>query len=466
MGLYGRLVRDVLHPLSLWRAGELAELRYLREFEASQYLSPGEIRALQLERLRRLLDHAYWNCPFYRERFDRAGLYPGDVETLEDLRLVPILEKRDLQERRNWLVARGWPAYDLILNRTGGSTGAPLTFYLSRDRKCSRAAATVRHNRWAGWDAGDKVALLWGAPRDGADGWRARLRRRLLERSLFLDAGHITEAKLRAFHHALQRFRPRVLLAYAQAAVLLARYLRSHGLTPYRPHALVTSAEVLEPEQRALLEDAFGCPVFNRYGCRETSVVASECPAHDGLHVMAEGVYVEVVRGNEPAEDGEPGAILLTDLLNYAMPLIRYRVGDVGAWQPGACRCGRGLPRLRSVAGRVTDFLVGTDGRLVSGPFLSLYLVGQRPGLGQVQIRQERAGEAHYRIVPPHGRLRDADLEFLRAGTRQYLGEGARMSWEVVAELPAEPSGKFLFCRSTVSADFLDRPAETLEAPG
>jgi phenylacetate-CoA ligase len=458
MGLYRQIVRGLLHPLALWRAGELAEARYLRDFEASQFLPPEEIQALQRERLRRLLDHAYTRCPLYRQRFNRAGLTPADIRTLDDLRLLPVLQKCDIQEQRDELVAHGWLAGDLILNRTGGSTGTPLTFYLSRDRKCSRAAATRRHNRWAGWDVGDKVALLWGAPRDAAAGWRARLRRRFLERSLFLDAGHITAARLARFHDALKRFRPRILLAYAQAAVLFARFLRSRGLCAYRPHALVTSAEVLEPEQRNLLEEVFGCQVFNRYGCRETSVVASECPAHDGLHVMAEGIYVEVVRGNEPAAPGQPGALLLTDLLNYAMPLIRYRVGDVGAWAEGHCRCGRGLPRLRQVAGRVTDFLVGADGRLVSGSFLSIYLVGQRPSLGQVQIRQDRAGQAHFRVRPPHGRLSDADLDYLHAGTRAYLGEEVRVSWEVVDELPSEPSGKFLFCRSSVTPDFLDSP--------
>jgi phenylacetate-CoA ligase len=464
MGLYKRLVRDLLYPLSLWRSGELATLRYQQEFETSQFLPPEELRALQLERFRRLLDHAYWNCPFYRQRLDRLGLVPGDVKALDDIRYLPILEKRDIQEHRDELVARGWPVHELILNRTGGSTGTPLSFFMCRDRKCSRAAATARHNRWAGWEVGDKVAYLWGAPRDVAQGWRARLRSRFLERSLFLDAGHVTEARLQAFHASLQRFRPRILLAYAQAAVLFARYLRSHGLTAYQPHALVTSAEVLESDQRQLLEGIFGCPVFNRYGCRETSIVASECPAHDGLHIMAEGIHVEVVQGQGPAQPGEPGSILLTDLLNYSMPLIRYRVGDVGTWQAGLCRCGRGLPRLSHVAGRVTDFLVGADGRLVSGPFLSLYLVGRRPSLGQVQIRQDRAGEAHYRIRPPHGKLSDDDLRYLTEGTRNYLGAGARVSWEVVDELPSEPSGKFLFCRSAVTADFLDHPRASAEA--
>jgi phenylacetate-CoA ligase len=450
LGLYRRLVRNLLYPLSLWRAGELTELSYRRVFERTQYLPVDALRALQLHLLQRLLHHAFRRCLFYRERMDAVGLRPEDVRTLEDVARLPALEKKDIQEQRDRLVAQGWPAADLIPNQTGGSTGRPLSFFLSRERKCSRAAATLRHNRWAGWDVGDRVALLWGAPRDAAQGWRARLRRRLLERQLFLDVAHVTEAKLADFHRALWRFRPRVLLAYAQAAVLFARYLRSRGLEAYRPRALVTSAEVLEPAQRVLLEEVFGCRVFNRYGCREVSVIASECEAHDGLHTMAEGLYVEIAPG---------GAILVTDLLNEAMPLIRYRVGDVGSWQAGACACGRALPRLREVAGRVTDFLVGSDGRLVSGVFLATYVVAGRPALGQVQILQDRAGRVLFRIKPQGGKVTDADLDYLAQGARQYLGAAARVDWEVVDELPSEPSGKFPFCRSTVAPDFLEARA-------
>jgi phenylacetate-CoA ligase len=456
MDVSQRIVRHVFYPLSLWRAGELAERRYRREYEATQFLPAAALRALQLARLRALLEHAVARCPLYRERFAALGLRPGDIQSRDDLRCIPILEKHDIQQQRDRLVAEGWPTNDLIANQTGGSTGRPISFFLCRARKCSRAAATLRHNRWAGWEVGDKVALLWGAPRDAAIGWRARLRRRLLERTLYLDVAHVTENKLAAFHETLKRYRPRVLLAYAQAAVLFARYLHARGLTPYRPHALVTSAEVLEPAQRALLQEVFGTPVFNRYGCREVSVIASECPAHAGLHVMAEGLLVEVVRGERPAAAGEVGSILVTDLLNEAMPLIRYRIGDVGTWEAGDCPCGRGLPRLRYVAGRVTDFLVGTDGRLVSGVFLATYVVAHRPGLGQVQIYQDRAGQVHYRVrarAPAH-----RDLRTLIEDTRRFLGPGARVSWERVDDLAPEPSGKFLFCRSSVTPDFLDAP--------
>src|SRR5262249_36992306 len=192
--------------------------------------------------------------------FDSAGLVPSDVQSLEDLRALPPLEKRELQKHRDDMVARNWAADDLVLNQTGGSTGTPVAFYLSRERIRTRTAATWRHNAWAGWNVGDPVALLWGAPRDGpAPGWRARLRNRLLDRQLFLDTGHITEEGLAGYHAALKRFRPKVVLAYARSAVLFARYLEARGLEAYRPRSLVTSAEVLTAEERELLQRVFGC---------------------------------------------------------------------------------------------------------------------------------------------------------------------------------------------------------------
>jgi phenylacetate-CoA ligase len=352
------------------------------------------------------------------------------------------------------MVARDWPREDLIRNQTGGSTGQPVTFYLSRARKCSRAAATLRHNRWAGWEVGDRAAVIWGAPQDRpAGGCRARLRGALLREPLWLDTAALDERALLEFHAALWRYRPRVIQAYARAAVLFARFLEGRGLRAYRPLSIVTSAEVLEPEDRRLLERVFGCPVFNRYGCREVSVLASECPAHTGLHVMAEGLYVEVETPAGPAAPGQTGCILVTDLLNGAMPLIRYRIGDMGAWAKGSCPCGRGLPRLGHVAGRVTDFLVGADGRLVSGVFLATYVVAHRPSLGQVQIWQEKAGAVTYRVRPGPGFEPGPDGEYLADATRRYLGEGADADLEVVAELPAAPSGKILFSRSCVSPD-------------
>jgi phenylacetate-CoA ligase len=456
--LYPAIVRHVLHPLDRWRSGDAAEMRHLREYERTQYLSPSELQELQVERLRRLIVHAYQRCPFYGRQFDAAGIHPLGIRALDDLRAVPVLEKHHIQEHRDDIVAIGWPQHDLLPNLTGGSTGRPLSFFVSRDRFCSRAAATRRHNRWAGFDVGDRLGVLWGAARDLSGGsWKRRLRNALIDRELILDAGYVTESSLQIFDAAVKRFRPKTIIAYAGAIALWARYLKSRNLPAYQPHSIITSAEVLEPSSRALIEDVFGCPVFNRYGCREVSIIASECAEHVGMHVMAEGLYVEVVRGDRAARPGEAGAVLVTDLLNLAMPLIRYRIGDVAVVEGGVCACGRGLPRIRSVEGRSSDFLVGADGRLVSGISLTLFLVARRPSLGQVQIWQEVRGQVLFKICPLNGAaVSPDDRLFLDTETKNYLGPDTNIDYECVEQLPCEPSGKYLFCRSAAACDFVD----------
>ena len=367
---------------------------------AANTASPETLEAVQLQRLQVLVDHAWRNCPAYRARFDAAGVVPGDIKSLDDLCLLPFLDKEDIQRNREGLLAANWPKDDLLTNWTGGSTGVPVPLYVSKGRHRSRWAATMRHNRWAGWEIGDKFGAIWAPGRIlPASAWRLDCAG-LLERVVALDTGCVTEEQMKAFNERLKQARPKVILAYAQGASLFARYIRNSGQTAYQPHAIVTSAEVLDTPSRQLIEEVFGCPIFNRYGCREVSVIASECEAHNGMHVMAEGVLIEIVRGGNPAQPGELGEVVVTDLLNLAMPLIRYRIKDTAARDDGPCTCGRSLPRLQNVAGRTADFVLGSNGRLVSGTFLATYVVGVRPSLGQVQIIQEEEGAVHYNIRP------------------------------------------------------------------
>jgi len=455
--MYSRLVRNLLYPLDRWRSGNAAELRYLRGFERSQYWSREKHLQQTLRAIRSLVTHAYANCPFYRRHFNKAGIHPADIRDLEDVAALPMLDKADIRAQQQDMIARNIPREELVLVLTGGSTAMPLSFFVTRERMCSRAAATWRHNRWAGWEIGDKAAAIWGAARDAPPPtWKSRLRNVLIDRSIFLNTASLTESKMLDFDRQLKRFRPKVILAYTKSAVLFARFLKERGIAGYQPEALIVSAETLEDWERQLLEEIFGCRVFNRYGCREVSVVASECEEHDGMHVMAEGLYVEVVRDGRPARPGELGEILVTDLLNYGMPLIRYRILDVGMALEGECACGRGLPRLGRLAGRITDFLVGSDGRLVSGLVLGI-AVDQVLSLGQAQIIQERHGDVVFRIVPVNGRRPpERDLEFLRQEARAYLGSDTCVEFEFVDHIPPEPSGKYRFCISKVSTGLAD----------
>ncbi len=449
--LYGALHRRLIYPIWSRKDGDYP-LAHLREFERTQYFSPERLRELQWERLERLVHHAYERCPFYRERWSAAGIRPGDIRGFDDFARLPLVTKRDIQEHAPDMVRSDRSPGDLVQNRTGGSTGEPLVFYLDPDRVRSRAASSIRHDRWAGKDIGTYYASIWGHRRDReplGNSWAA-FRERWIYRVLFLDASSLSADTLRGFVDRLRRARPEVYVAYANAIYLLARFLKEEGVSdPPRPEAIIATAEVLEPERRALIESVFGCPVFDRYGCREVSIIASECSEHDGLHINAEALHVEILRDGKPAAAGEAGEVVVTDLLNTGMPLIRYRIRDMAAPVEGVCRCGRGLPRLRMAGGRVTDFISTPDGRIVSGASLTIFLVANTPGLRQAQLRQARREEVVVRIVrgPDYDR---ASEDYLLRTAREMLGDAVRIAVEPVEEIPPSPSGKHLFCVSEV----------------
>ena len=438
------LAKHVLDPIEAFREGS-DHRRVLRELERSQYLPAEDLKRLQAERLRTMLTHAARNCPFYTERFEAAGVDPARDDPFEALRALPVLTKSDIQKNRDRMIAGNYEPAQLVPNRTGGSTGAPLRFFLNRERMFSRKAATMRHDRWAGLDIGLKTGILWGARRDldDAPGPKERLRNRFYGRRLVLDASDITPAALREFESTLRRFRPKVYLAYANAVYLYARYLREKKIPGYhRPDSVITSAEYLSPRQRATIEEVFECPVFNRYGCRETSIIASECDRHDGLHVCAEILLVEILEARA-SDEAAAGQIIVTDLLNFGMPLIRYRIEDMGRAVEGECLCGRGLPRIEMAGGRMSDFLITPDGRAVSGTSMA-HFIGLLPGIAQVQMVQEERDHLLIRIVKGEDydeRSRQAAADHVR----RFFGAAMKHDIEFVDKIPTGPSGKHPF---------------------
>jgi len=448
MSLYKAFLQNVLFPMDMYRSGKGKVFEYLREFEKSQYLFADEIRELNWQRLRAILQHAYENIPYYRKSFDAAGVLPGDIQTEDDLLRLPVLEKRQLQGHLDELVVPNWPKDNIMLDQTGGSTGTPVQYYCSLDRRMSREAATYRHNRWVGWDICDKSAAIWGTSRDFTPPKKmlSHIHSAVLNRQIMFNTAVFNESDALAFNERLKKYRPKCILGYANALVVFARMLQEYNVVAYSPYSIVSSAEILTPENRKLVENAFGCKVFNRYGSRETSVIASECDQREGLHVMAEGLHIELVVDGRHARPGELGEILVTDLLNLPMPLIRYRIGDTASWSDETCSCGRGLPMLAQLNGRVTDFLVTDNGSLCSGASLTALVVAYRPTLKQVQIYQERQGEILFRIASGKDKpIPNEDLDFIREKSAIYLGKDTKVEFEFVDEIPKTASGKSLF---------------------
>jgi phenylacetate-CoA ligase len=343
-----------LMPLHHWFITREAGKRY-RELRDSQWLSPAEVRRLQETKLEKLMHHAYGHVPYYREVFDRAGLKPTDVKTIDDLQRLPLLEKSHVREHLYFdLLSDNHRKKDIQKIATSGSTGEPFVCYVDRHQLEMRWAATLRGMEYTGWRFGDRQVRLWHQTigMSKTQVMRERIDA-FFHRRKFVPAYEMTEANLPQAIAGMEQHDPALIDGYAESLNLLARYLERNPSTGLRPRGVITSAQVLPPQSREAIEREFGCRVFDKYGAREFSGIAWECDAHSGHHVVAENYIVEILRDGRPAAPGELGEVVITDLNNYCMPFIRYRIGDLAvAMDPrDQCPCGRGLPRVGSSRG-------------------------------------------------------------------------------------------------------------------
>jgi phenylacetate-CoA ligase len=442
---YQKFVETVLYPLDVKRRGS-RELELLAKLERSERFEPEMLYNMRLGSLLKLLDHAARYVPFYQKRFAAAGFDSQMVKDFDDLKKLPILTKQDIQENREELISSCYPRAELVENRTGGSTGSPLVFYHHKVRLDSRQAATLRHNRWAGYKVGCKTAILWGHQHDISlyRSFKARLRNLLIDRQLICDSGSFSEETLSQFTHDFRRFRPEVIVAYANSLGMVVDYCTAKKIELPRPRGIITSAEVLTDENRAKIESYFDVRIFDRYGSRETSVIASECEAHDGLHINAENLHLEFIERGKDVEPGAVGEIIVTDLGNWAFPFIRYQIGDLGSPAEGVCRCGRTLPRMQMIAGRTTDFLCAPDGRRVSGAALTIYLAAKVPGVRQAQIIQRERTTLIFNLVVDQS-FGQSSLALIREKVTHFFGEQMQFVPNYVEAIPKEASGKYRF---------------------
>jgi phenylacetate-coenzyme A ligase PaaK-like adenylate-forming protein len=452
MDWHATLTRTVIGPLwARWEGSPY--LRHYRRLVRTQYDALEVIRDRQWAAVQAMLRHAYDTVPFYRRRFDEAGLHPDQVRHFDDYQRIPILTKADIRAHKDALLSDRFAPQTVHTKRTSGSTGVALEVRVDEPAMQFKRACTLRSDEWSGWRFGEPIALIWGDPEPYKNRWRGRLRNALLERTRGLDTLKMDQDALERFVADLRRKRPSLIMGHAHSVYLFAEYARSAGIHDIRPKGVLTTAMVLHDWQRRAIEEVFACRVTNRYGCEEVSLIACECERHEGLHVNADGVYVEYLRERRPVEPGEPGSLIITDLANRAMPILRYQIGDVAVAADRRCPCGRGLPLLDRLEGREADYVVTPAGKLISGISLTDHLGTQIPGVAQLQIIQETVDRFRFRIVrgPDFG---PASLERLRAVVDERFGAGVTFECEYIERIPQEPSGKYRFCISKVENPF------------
>lgn len=425
--------------------------RKYRRLNSSQWWQPGHLAELQATKLLKLLTHCKQHVPFYRDR-DVEYASTSSPDWMEVLQQQPFITKSLIRRNREALTALNYAASDVVESSTSGSTGESLCFLVDKKRSAIRRSAAYRTYGWCGVSLMAREALLWGARFDEPN--RAGLRSRLqatLKPLLFLSSYDLSESSMEGYLERLRCFNPAVLLSYPSPLEVFSRYCLERSARIPGLRAVICSAEKLFPHQRELIERSLGVPVFDRYGSREFSTIAHECEVRNGLHIAAERLIVEVVRDDGTCcPEGETGELVITDLDNYAMPFVRYRTGDRGRLSGRQCTCGRGLPILEEVEGRVLDMVRTPSGGTISGTFWTLMSRHVSSRILQFQVVQTRLEQIEFRLVTYGGMLSEPEEhELLRR-----IGEVApdlAVNIAYVEHIPAPRSGKRRFVISQLT---------------
>ena len=429
-------------------------LALLYQLDQSQWWPPEDLRAAQFGQLALLLAHAAATVPLYRERLAAAGFDPQHALTAEQWRRLPILERREVQQAGTALHSAKIPlAHGKTFTvTTSGSTGRPVTVMRTAIDALDWDAHTLRGHLWHRGDLGGTLAVIRAQGDDKAR-WPQGTR---LSRwgnvtgsvfdtgpAVVLNAAEPIDRQL----EWLERQNPDYLIVLPTHLGELVRLARQRGVKLPRLKSIETLGGMLAPETRRACRDVWGVPVVDTYSAQELGYMALQCPEHEHFHVTAESVFVEVVdEHGEPCAIGSSGRVVVTPLHNFAMPLIRYAIGDYAEVGP-PCACGRGLPVLARILGRARNLLTLPTGERIGAMFVNDAF--KDAPVAQFQVVQHAPDHLEMRIVPTRPFTPD-DERRISAGVIGRLGHPFRITFSYLDEIPRGPGGKFEDFRSEI----------------
>ena len=411
-----------------------------REIENSEELSRPEVDNLQLNRLRDILQHAEKAVPYYRELFAKNLFTPSNLQSLDELKNIPILEKEEFRSKADRFVSTDKNDTSYYVQTTSGSSGKPVAIDVDEKTYKIAMGLVVYHEQFNGISFGARRATFAGRMIKRVEDNNPPFSRfNKAENQMLFSAYHIGPNNIHHYFSELNQFKPEEFIGYPSAMYSLAYEMRNAGLRlSYQPKLVVTNSETLLDWQRELIEAVFSCPVRDYYGTAEYLVFARQC-SHQNYHINPLFGILEVVDDNDvPILEGE-GEIVCTSLVNKRMPLIRYKVGDRAVISPERCGCGSALSYLTSIVGRVDDYVITVDGRRI-GRLDHIYK--KLTNIKEGQIIQTAKNECVVRLVKGPGDVA-IDEKALVQNFEERVGADMHIRLEYVDEIKKGKNGKF-----------------------
>jgi len=389
--------------------------------------------------------------------FDSNKIKPGDIKTVDELNKLALSTKKSFKEHPNYpnsMLASNLSLKHVIVGNTGGTTGEPLKVYSDVHTRSYTWAAFWRWYTWMGMEPNEKMFSIWGAPVQKV-AFHKELLKRLVDiatNKKKVDAFTLDEKNITSIAREVERYKPSHIHGYTSALCYFARQLEKRNICAIQPKSVSTTAETLDPVQRKLLEQVFNCPVYDQYGCVECNSIAFECNAHNGLHIASEHCYVEFLRDDEVLPD-KVGKIVITDLDNLFMPIIRYENGDYGELSDEVCECGRQLPLIKKISGRTVDTIRTKTGVYIYGDYFT-HLLNElgwydKYKIEKYQFVQEDSDRFCWYLIV--NSLPDRqDIKKITQILQDKL-ESSNVEVKFVKEIAPESSGKFRYIKSKVS---------------
>jgi len=445
------MLKKYIYDLFLKFQGNNSNNQYL---EIKKIQSRNDLVDFKKLYLKRLLLHASKHVPYYHRLLKNVGVVNSENVEFSNFDKIPMLTKEIM--RSEDLISDDYLKRNWYYNFSGGSTGEPTKFIQdSNYYKWRNATNKYYYNDMLGIDEINiKKILLWGSPRDifeGDMGFKDKIGW-WLTNTIFLNSFRLTEADIEKYVKTINGYKPDLIRGYAGSLFELCRFIETKNISIYRPKIIVSSAETLTSEMREKIESVFSTKLYDFYGSRETTSMAGECI--DGLlHIFEFNNYIEILdENNQPVKNGQEGRIIVTNLHNYSMPFVRYEIGDLAVLGSNMCKCGNILPTLEKICGRIEEQFIKKNGDVVIGYFF-VHLMGVVVNKGFIkkfQIIQEDYDKIRILVIP-NKILPDVEKKDIEGKIRVQMGQGCKIIWDLVDDIPKTKSGKYFYTKSLVS---------------